>query len=161
MLFRKLEKKVMQLEADVAERKKAEAALAEKEEFLSAIVENIPAMLFVKDAGSLRVVQLNKAGEDLLGCAREDVCGKIDRDLFPEDEADFFGETDRKVLTEGQILDISRERIRTRNNDERILHTRKIPLYDKEGKPKYLLGISEDITEQVAVEEALNRATKS
>ena len=95
------------------------------------------------------------------GYVREDVYGKTNRDIFPEAEADLFGETDRKVLTEGQILDISRERIRTRNNDERILHTRKIPLYDKEGKPKYLLGISEDITEQVAVEEALNRATKS
>jgi PAS domain S-box-containing protein len=160
VLFRKLERKVLQLETDIAERRKVEAALSEKEEFLSTIVENIPVVLFVKDVGGLQLMQLNRAGEDLLGCAREDVYGKTDRDLFPKDVADRFTETDRKVLLEGCVLDIPRETIRTKEHDERILHTRKIPVYDNEGKPKYLLGISEDITERVAVEEALGRATK-
>ena len=160
VLFRKLEKKVVQLEADIVERKKAEAALSEKEEFLNTIVENIPVMLSVRDARYLQLIRLNRAGEDLLGYAREDVYGKTDRDIFPEAEADLFIETDRRVLMERHILDIPRQTIRTKENRERILHTRKIPICDKETKPKYLLEISEDITEQVAVEEALNRATK-
>ncbi len=159
VLFRKLERKVMQLEADIAERERAEAALAEKEAFLSAIVENIPVVLFVKDAGDLRTVRINRAGEALLGCPREAVYGKTDRDLFPGETADLFTETDRRVLAEGRILDIPRETIRTKSG-ERILHTMKIPLCDADGAPKYVLGISEDITERVAVEEALNRATR-
>jgi signal transduction histidine kinase len=33
-----------------------------------------------------------------------------------------------------------------------ILHTKKIPLYDENGKPEYLLGISEDITDRKRAE---------
>jgi len=160
VLFRKLERKVVQLEEDIAGRKVAEAALAESEEFLNTIVENIPAALFVRDAENLQMMRINRAGEDLLGYARKDVYGKTDRDLFLENEADSFIKTDREVLAEGRIRDISREKILTKSNGERILHTRKIPIYDNEGTPKYLLGISEDITERVAMEETLGRATK-
>ena len=35
----------------------------------------------------------------------------------------------------------------------RTLHTKKIPILNKEGPPRYLLGISEDITEQKAQED--------
>ncbi|MDV2482227.1 response regulator [Methanoculleus sp. Wushi-C6] len=160
VLFRKLEKKVAQLEADIAERRKIEAALSESEKFLNAIVENLPVMLSVRDARDLQLVRLNRAGEDLLGYAREEVYGKTDRDLFPKIMADRYIGTDRNVLRERHILEIPRETIRTKKNGERILHTRKIPICDEEGEPKYLLEISEDITEQVAVEEALNRATR-
>lgn len=160
VLFRKLEKKVMQLEADVTERKRAEEALWEKEEFLDAIVENIPDMIFVKDAEDLRYVRINKAGEDLLGYTREEMSGKNDSDFFPQDEADFFMAKDREVLRSGHILDIPRETVQTRHRGERIVHTKKMPVYNKKGSPKYLLGISEDITERVIVEVALNRATK-
>jgi PAS domain S-box-containing protein len=160
VLFRKLEKKVLQLEADIAERMRVEEALSENEKFLDRIVENIPDMLFVKDASDLRFVRINKAGEELLGYPREEMYGKNDSDFFPEDQAGFFMEMDRKVIGEGKILNIPRETIRTKSRGERILHTKKIPIYDREGNPKYLLGISEDITERVTVEEALNRATK-
>ena len=40
--------------------------------FLRSIVENIPYMIFVKDARDLRFVRFNKAGEQLLGYTRED-----------------------------------------------------------------------------------------
>src|SRR5438270_405404 len=38
--------------------------------FLDAIVENIPDMVFVKDAEKLAFTRLNRAGEELLGVAR-------------------------------------------------------------------------------------------
>ncbi|HET6821657.1 MAG TPA: GAF domain-containing sensor histidine kinase, partial [Anaerolineales bacterium] len=37
------------------------------------------------------------------------------------------------------------------------MHTRKAPVYGLDGKPKYLLGVAEDITEQKKAEEALAR----
>ena len=37
--------------------------------FLDDIVENIPLMVFVKDAEELRFVRINQAGEELLGIA--------------------------------------------------------------------------------------------
>jgi PAS domain S-box-containing protein len=152
VLFHKLEKKVQQLEADIAERKRAEAALAEQKAFLSTILENIPIMLSVKDAQDLRLVRLNRAGEDLIGYPREEIYGKTDRDLFPQDEANRLIEMDRRALNSGCILDIPQETIRTKRG-ERILHIRRIPLCDTDGKPKYVLGISEDITERVMTEQ--------
>ena len=69
--------------------------------FLSSIVENIPAMIFVKNAETLRFELFNKAGEDLLGIPREAMIGKGDTDFFPPDQAAFFEEKDRGVLNDG------------------------------------------------------------
>lgn len=119
------------------------------EQFLSQIIENIPDMIFVKDAKDLRFVMFNRAGEQLLGYWREDLIGKNDYDFFPEHEANFFVARDRAVLSSGKLLDIPEEKIHTRYRGERILHTKKIPIFGPDGKPRYLLGISEDITERV------------
>ncbi|NNK84996.1 MAG: PAS domain S-box protein, partial [Desulfobacterales bacterium] len=140
---------------DIAERRRTEDALRESEEFLSTIVENIPDMIFVKDANELRFVRFNKAGEELLGYSKEELFGKNDYDFFPEEEADFFTKKDRAVLRRGEHLDIPEEPIQTKFKGERILHTKKLPILDEDGTPKYLLGISEDITERKKAEKAL------
>jgi len=140
---------------DITERKLAEETLRESEEFLSGIVENIPLMIFVKDAKDLRFVRFNRAGEELLGYSREELLGKNDYDFFPKDQADFFSEKDRAVLTGEVLLDIPEEPIVTRILGERTLHTRKIPVLDSNGEPRFLLGISEDITEQKEAEASL------
>ncbi|MCX6690902.1 MAG: PAS domain-containing protein, partial [Methanoregula sp.] len=136
------------------------SALRESEQFLINIVEQIPDMIFVKDAEDLRFVRFNKAGEDLLGYSREKLLGKNDYDFFPKDQADFFIGKDRDVLRSNQLTDIPEEKIQTLNRGERILHTKKIPLVDEAGKPKYLLGISEDITERKQAEERFNLANR-
>lgn len=126
----------------------------ESEEFLNRIVENIPDMVFVKDAETLKFVRFNKAGEKLLGYSREEMIGKSDYDFFPE-EADFFTTKDREVLERRTPVEIPEETILNRYKIERILHTKKIPVMDETGKPLYLLGISEDITEHKAAEKLI------
>ncbi len=143
---------------DITRRKRAEEAMIESEKFLNSVVENIPDMIFVKDAQDLRFVRFNRAGEELLGYNRDELCGKNDFDFFPKDEADFFTKKDRDVLSRKQIQDISEEKIQTRLKGERILHTKKIPILDEAGNPAYLMGISEDITDYKRTEEALNLA---
>src|SRR4051812_6440960 len=124
--------------------------------FLSSIVENIPAMIFVKNAETLRFELFNKAGEELLGIPREAMIGKGDTDFFPPDQAAFFEEKDRGVLNDGRLVDIPLEPIDTATG-RRWLHTKKIPVLDKEGVARFLLGISLDITERHEAEEALRR----
>ena len=138
---------------DITERKLAEDAIQRSEKFLEQIVENIPNMIFVKDAENLRFVRLNKAGENLLGYSREDLLGKNDYDLFPAAQADFFIAKDRAVLADRKLLDISEEEIETKLKGKRILHTQKIPILNADGSAKFLLGISEDITERKQSEE--------
>ncbi len=148
---------IMGFNRDITERKRMEEALRESEEFLNTIIENIPNMIFVKDAEQLRFVRYNKAGETLLGYSRDELIGKSDYDFFPKHEADFFVAKDRDVLEHGVLLDIPEEHIHTKKLGERILHTKKIPISDKDGKPMYLLGISEDITEHKLVEKELQQ----
>jgi|GEM_PF-2285016 len=134
---------------------KRAAELEEARNFLNSVIENLPVMLFVKEAEELRFVRWNKAGEELTGFTQEEFIGKNDYDFFPSEEANFFVAKDREVLNEGKLLDIPAEPIQTKHQGTRILHTRKIPIYGSDGKPKYLLGISEDITERQQAEEAL------
>lgn len=109
-------------------------------------------MVFIKDAPELRFVRINAAGERMLGLPRSELIGKSDYDFFPKDQADFFVKMDRQVLEQGELLDIPEEPIETRDRGTRYLHTRKIPLLDANGRPRYLLGISEDITERKQAE---------
>ena len=142
---------------DITERKRLQEQLLRMTAFLDSIVENIPNMVFVKDAKSLAFVLFNRAGEELLGHRRADLIGKNDYDFFPKEEADFFTEKDRAVLHDKTLLDIPEDPIDTGQHGLRILHTKKIPILDDKGEPAYLLGISEDITERQHAEELRRR----
>lgn len=144
---------------DVTARKRSEEEIHRINAFLDSIIENIPTMLFVKEAGELRFERVNKAGEELLGVRREELIGKNDYDIFPEAEADFFTRKDREVLAGKKLVDVPEEEIMTRHG-KKILHTRKIPILDDRGEPKYLLGISEDITELIRIRAMLVQSEK-
>jgi PAS domain S-box-containing protein len=145
--------------AEVAERQRAEEAARASEHFLDSIIEHIPDTIFVKDAAMLRFVRLNKAGEQLLGYPREELIGKSVHDLFPPQEADFFAAKDRDVLHSLQMLDIPEEPVLTRHG-RRVVHTMKIPIVDVRGEPRFLLGISRDITEQKRAEAELRESER-
>ncbi|MFN8454410.1 MAG: GAF domain-containing protein [Anaerolineae bacterium] len=140
--------------ANVIQNARLFQAVQDSQVFLQTIVDNIPSMLFVKETEKLRFVQWNKSSEEIFGLTKAETLGKNDYDFFPKDEADFFTHKDREVLSTGQLLDIPEEPIHTKKGAY-ILHTRKIPVFDAEGRPKYLLGISEDITQRKQAEATL------
>ncbi len=142
---------------DITHRKQMEVALKEANSFLDTVLENIPNMVFVKDASSLKFLRFNKAGESLLGYNSEALLGKNDYDFFPQEQADFFVAKDREVLDSGKLLDIE-EPIQT-NKGERWLHTKKIPVAQN-GNPVYLIGISEDITDKKRQQDAILELNK-
>jgi PAS domain S-box-containing protein len=134
---------------------RANLELRRSQIFLDSVVENIPGAVFVKEAAELRFVRLNRAEEELIGRTNAEVAGKTDHDFFPREQADFYVQKDREALSAGQIVDISEEPIDTPTHGRRILHTKKIPILDEAGRPLYLVGISEDITERKAAENDL------
>ena len=138
-------------------RTEAEQRLSSSNKFLDSLIENIPNMIFVKDAKDLRFLRFNEAGEKLLGYSRAELVGKNDYDFFPKEEADVFSAKDRAALASQQLLDIPEEPIHTKSRGTRILHTMKIPVLDDQGIPLYLLGISEDITERKQAEQAISK----
>jgi PAS domain S-box-containing protein len=144
-----------ELRAQIDERIRVEMELRKTNDFLNSIIENIPDMVFIKDAEELRFVRFNRAGEELIGYKREELFGKNDYSFFPKAEADFFTQKDRDTLRGGTLVEIAEEPIHTRTKGRRILQTKKIPILDASGKPAYLLGISEDITERLQAEQQL------
>ncbi len=149
------------LALEAADRRKAEIETERSKNFLNSVIENLPIMVFVKDAEHLRFVRWNKAAEDLTGLTRDTVLGKSDHDFFPQDEAAFFTQKDRDVIELRSLQDIPEEPLATSHHGTRILHTRKIPILNAQGQPEYLLGISEDITERKQGEETLRKAKES
>jgi PAS domain S-box-containing protein len=128
--------------------------------FLDTIVENIPHMVFVKEAENLTFVRFNRAGEELLGMDRSALIGKNDYDFFPKQEADFFTQKDRETLANRQLVEIPEEPIQT-SRGMRWLHTKKVPLVDEHGVARFLLGISHDITERKRADAQLRAAKET
>ena len=103
--------------------------------FLDSLIENLPNMVFVKDARELRFVRFNRAGEELLGLTRDDLFGRNDFDFFPAEQASRFVANDRAVLAGREIVDIPEEHIDTKGKGTRVLHTRKIPILGGRWQP--------------------------
>lgn len=153
----KEEKVIFSAARDLTKMKKSSEELRKAYDFVEAILDNVPNMIFVKDAQNLKFLMFNKAGEDLLGFRKEELLGKNDYDFFPKEEADFFTAKDQQVLKGKMIMDIPEETLQTKNKGSRILRTKKIPVLNADGSPRYLVGISEDITEFKRIQEERTR----
>ncbi len=139
---------------DMLERlESSRSALARNEQFLEVIVENIPILLGVQEATDLRFVRFNRAGESMFGLRREELLGRTPHEVFPTEAATRYVARDQAILAAGVPVDVPEERVQSKILGERIFYTRKIPLFDEQRRPVYLLGISEDITERRHMED--------
>ena len=143
------------MRSQLRERGIAENKLRDANAYFESLLENIPAMIFIKDAEHLRFVRINKAGENLLGITREELIGKSDHDFFPTDQAEFFIRKDREVLAQDRILEIPEETINTRHHGQRWLHTLKVPVMNAQKQAVLLMGISMDVTAQKQAEQRI------
>lgn len=119
---------------------------------VSTILDSLPDMVFAKDVESLQFIAMNHAGEELLGWSRSDLIARTDHDFFPSCDAERFRREDRAALVSGTMLDLPAEPVPTRSGT-RLVHTKKIPVCDSQGKPLYLLGISRDVTDRHKLEQ--------
>ncbi|MFN6038657.1 MAG: PAS domain-containing protein, partial [Bacteroidota bacterium] len=142
---------------DISNKKKSEIQKENTIVFLNSVIENLPNMVFIKDAEKLSFIKINKAGERLLGISRADLLGKTDFDFFPKKQAEYFVENDKNVIKNKTTLDIAEELIETKFGS-RWLHTKKIALSNNNHTPQYLLGISEDITDKKIIEKERDNA---
>jgi PAS domain S-box-containing protein len=149
----------LNLELDRRVRERTQELLQSRN-FLEAIVENVPLSLFVKNGKKENFGEFllwNNTCETMFGLTKEQAIGRSLYDMFPKEQSDFFKEKDRSSFALGKTEDIPEEPIDSLSLGRRILHTVKVPIFDEQGKPDYLICISEDITDRKQAETILRQ----
>ncbi|MHC2274877.1 diguanylate cyclase (GGDEF)-like protein/PAS domain S-box-containing protein [Bradyrhizobium diazoefficiens] len=128
-----------------------EQDLLRTREFLDTIVENIPIAVFAKCAKDSRYILLNRAGEDYYGLPREQMLGRTPEEIFPADVARVVNEQDRRVVDTGEPMFLEGHLLEVGvNGHDRVVNSRKLLIRDGNGTPQYVIGVIEDVTEQLA-----------
>ncbi len=140
---------------DITERKRVEGELRGSEARLRAILDNSPGMVFLKDAEG-RYLDVNRQFERTFHISREEIAGKTDDEVFPPEQAAAFRANDLTVLQSGVPMQF--EEVALHDDGPHTSVVYKFPLNNGEGTPYGMCGITADITERKAMEEALRRA---
>jgi PAS domain S-box-containing protein len=143
---------------DITDRKRAEEALRESQALLKTIMDNCPAMIFLKDTQG-RYLFANQEFERLTRPAAVEIVGKTDFEIFPQEQAIAFHANDVQVLEAGAPLKF--EEVALHEDGPHISVVCKFPLFD-EAKNLYALGgIVTDITDRKQAEQALRESEQA
>ncbi|MBD1838848.1 PAS domain S-box protein [Coleofasciculus sp. FACHB-501] len=140
---------------DIDDQKHTAEALRESEARLQAILDNIPAVIYLKDTEG-KFIFINHQFEILFHIDGEKVKSKTDYDLFPKEMADVFRANDRKVLEARTAVEW--EEVVPQDDGLHTYISTKFPLCDAAGVPYGVCGISTDITKRKRAEEALQES---
>ena len=142
---------------DVTESKRAEETLARERSLLRTLIDVIPDYVFVKDAESHFVLD-NTAHLHVLGVkSQEELIGKTDLDIFPEELARIYYVDEQQVMQSGIPLIDREESVTDSTGKTQWLLTTKVPFRDAAGKTVGLVGISHDITGMKEADEQIRR----
>jgi len=140
---------------DITELRRAEMERDRNRTFLDTLFEHMPITVTVKDARDGRYILVNRAAEVLFGVPREQMLGKRIHDVYPKAEADFFTARDREIMQSPDRLVVTEHAVNTPHDGTHILMSKKLAIRGENGEPRYLLGLSEDITERKRAEERI------
>jgi PAS domain S-box-containing protein len=139
---------------DVTERKNIELSLAKSEKRLNEILNLMPLPLFIKDCQH-RVLLLNATCEAQWGNSAAQLLNTTGSHIYPPEQLAVFMEIDKQVFAEGKTIELDEWVWNDKLQENRLFHTYKKPVFDDNGKPDYLIGISVDITDAKKNEHAL------
>jgi diguanylate cyclase (GGDEF)-like protein/PAS domain S-box-containing protein len=142
---------------DVTERWRAERQLEETRNFLDGVIENVPSAIVVKDARTFRYVLLNRAAERFYGIPRSELIGKTAEDFFSPETAAQIAARDRHAVDSRRPFHLDEHPIEVKPNDRRIAVTTRLPILGEGGGPKYLLNVTQDVTEKKRAEARIER----
>jgi len=124
---------------------------------LEALLENTTAHIYIKDLEG-RYTLVNDQFADRLGRSRDEVIGRTDREIQDDDIAAEVRANDQAALERGEPIETEESAVW--DGDRRIYYSVKAPIYDANGEPKAVCGVSSDITELKAHERELERKTE-
>ena len=143
---------------DVTDRNIAQKKLIETQSIFSTVIDHSPAHIFVKDMNGIYQVA-SKNLRQLLEPEYGPLVGKTDFEFFDEATAEEYTAVDAEIIQSGKpISDKSQLFV---NGEAHNYLTVKFPIYDAEGNPLGISGISSDISELMAAEEKLTEAARN
>ncbi|MCC3416540.1 MAG: PAS domain S-box protein [Microcoleus sp. PH2017_07_MST_O_A] len=151
---------VIMVARDITDRKQAESALRESQHFIQAIADSNPNLLYVYDLIEQRNVYTNRQIATILGYGAEEIqdMGKamLQTLVHPEDLSPFFQHIQKFDRSQGGDIIEFQYRMRHKNGEWRWMHSwDTVFLRQADGKPKQILGTSNDITDRKLAEEKL------
>lgn len=142
----------MGLFVDISERVKTQKALRESQQRLQGILDNSPAVIYVKDIQG-RYILVNHQFETLFHVEQKTLESKTDYDIFSKEIADTFRLNDLQVIASQNTLKI--EEVANHDDGLHSYISIKFPLYDSDDILYGVCGISTDISELKQAELAL------
>jgi len=130
-------------------------AVAANEAKLQAVIDNAPAVIYIKDREG-RYLLVNNSFERMVACPRDQIVGRYDYEIFPEDVAKSSRDTDLTVLETGNPLELDEEAPQADGTHDYL--SIKFPLRDSSGDIYGLCGIASDITERKQAERELQQS---
>jgi len=141
---------LMIVRKDMRRRTRAECELEESRGVLQSMLDNIPAIVFIKDLEG-RYVFVNHRFEQLAGLPSEQIKGKTVHDLSPKALAVTADGHHKKIIATQKPVEVE-ETVLYPDGPRPHLAV-KFPLFDAAGKIYATGGISTDITERKKVEQ--------
>ncbi|WP_078120588.1 sensor domain-containing protein [Thiosocius teredinicola] len=151
-LVQKISIETHKLQRTLARNEQLLDAVKVNEAKLQAVIDNAPAVIYIKDRDG-KYILVNSSYERLVDLPREQIIGKFDHDLFPDDIAATTRAGDLEVLATGRSLSID-EKAPHADGMHDYLST-KFPLLDAKGNVDGICGISTDITDRKRAERRL------
>ncbi|MBE7555326.1 MAG: GAF domain-containing protein [Anaerolineales bacterium] len=145
-----------QAQREIVERKRAEEALAAERNLLRTLIDNVPALLYVKDAAS-RFLLASRSVAQVMGVSNPaELVGRTDFDFLDQELAGQFYADEQAVIRSGQPLIGQEEKfLAPATHKQGWYSTTTVPLPDNSGKVVGIIGLSHDITQLKQVEQAL------
>jgi PAS domain S-box-containing protein len=135
---------------DITAQRQKEGILARTEQFLAAVVENMPEGIIVKDARNLRYVFLNKAAEEMIGMSRGEIMGKTARELFSAETAELIERRDRQLMACEQQLEAIVDTVDNPVRGRRTIAVRRLQIGGPDRESHLFVSMVEDRTGQTA-----------
>jgi signal transduction histidine kinase len=120
--------------------------MKDDEIFQTEMIDQLPVAIFIKRADTGEYVYWNATSEQLFRIPGSKVIGKTDRDLFPPEMVAAIGKENIELFLNRS--EVRNKIISNKHLDGRIIHMIIVPIFDSNGSPQYVLGISEDVSHQ-------------
>ncbi|MEG4457782.1 PAS domain-containing protein [Microcoleus sp. N9_A1] len=144
-----------ELQPEILDRQNTQKALRKSEALLQAILDNSTAVIYIKDVEG-KYLLTNRHFDNLFDIAKEQITGKTDGDIFPQDKAAALRENDLKVLESSSPLTL--EEIIPQDDGPHTYISLKFPLCNSEGKAYAVGTISTDVSDRKKAELTLEKA---